>query len=311
MSKKNEVFEKINKLVIEGLEKEGMQWFKPWKGGQENAPFNLHTKRYYNGFNIFLLNFVMRAEGYEHNQWMTFKQISENGGKVVKGSKSTEVYFWQIGYLDNKTGEFVSPKAVKTINPNEKLSDGKDRYKKTFSVRFYKVFNVAQTEGIEPMVKEQVISDISNEPNEVAEGLVKNYVSKQNGLKITHIDNSAYYSPNEDLVNMPKLKTFVDADSYYKTLFHELAHSTGHESRLNRKSLTEVAHWGGKTYAKEELVAEISAWYLVGLLGLNPKDSEVNSQAYIKGWCKELANKPKECVYAMQQATKVVEFIQK
>ena len=103
---------------------------------------------------------------------------------------------------------------------------------------------------------------------------------------------------------MPMLETFIDADSYYKTLFHELAHSTGHKSRLNRKSMTEISFWGDNSYAKEELVAEISSWYLVGLLGLNPKDGGGNSQAYIKGWCKNLSDKPQECVYAMQQATK-------
>ncbi len=108
---------------------------------------------------------------------------------------------------------------------------------------------------------------------------------------------------------MPKLETFIDADSYYKVLFHELAHSTGHKDRLNRKTLLEVNKWGDTTYAKEELVAEISAMYIVGLLGLEPKDNESNSQAYIKGWCKYLEDKPKECVYAMQQATKVVDYI--
>ena len=309
MKNQNDVYARINDLVIEGLTKEGMQWFKPWKGGQENAPFNLHTKRYYNGFNIFMLNFVMRTEGYEHNQWLTFKQISDKGGKVIKGSKSTEVYFWQIGYFDNKTGKFVPAKDIKKINPAEQF-EGKDRYRKTFSVRFYKVFNVAQTEGIEPMIKEEVVTDVVNEPNEVAEALVKNYIEKQNGLKILHRENSAYYSPTRDIVNMPMLETFVDADSYYKTLFHELAHSTGHKSRLNRKSMTEISHWGDNTYAKEELVAEISSWYLVGLLGLNPKDNEVNSQAYIKGWCKSLKDKPSECVFAMQRATKVVDYLQ-
>jgi antirestriction protein ArdC len=309
MNKRTDVFEKINNLVIEGLKKDGMAWFKPWKGGQENAPFNLHTKRYYNGFNIFMLNFVMRTEGYEHNQWLTFKQISDKGGKVIKGSKSTEIYFWQIGYLDNKTKKYVASNMVKKINPAEQF-EGKDRYRKTFSVRFYKVFNVAQTEGIEPMVKEEVVTEVVNEPNEVAEALVKNYVEKQNGFKILHRENSAYYSPTRDIVNMPMLKSFVDADSYYKVLFHELAHSTGHKSRLDRKSLKGVAKWGDNTYAREELVAEISSWYLVGLLGLNPKDNEANSQAYIKGWCKNLKDEPKECVYAMQQATKVIDYIQ-
>ena len=310
MNKKTDVFEKINNLVIEGLKKDGMAWFKPWKGGTENAPFNLSNDRYYNGFNIFILNCTMREMGYEYNQWMTFKQVSEKGGKVIKGSKSTEVYFWQIGYLDNKTKKYVPSNMVKKINLSEKLDDGKDRYKKTFSVRFYKVFNVAQCEGIEPKKTEEVISDVVNEPNKVAEELVKNYVENQNGFKILHIENSAYYSPSRDIVNMPKLKSFVDTDSYYKVLFHELAHSTGHKSRLDRKSLTGVAKWGDNTYAREELVAEISSWYLVGLLGLNPKDNEANSQAYIKGWCKNLKDEPKECVYAMQQATKVIDYIQ-
>jgi antirestriction protein ArdC len=304
----NQIFEKINKTVIDGLKAKGLSWFKPWKAGQANAPFNLATDRFYNGFNIFILNFEMVDKGYEFNQWLTFKQISAKGGKVVKGSKSTEVYFWQIGYLDNSTNKFVAPKLVNSINPNERMSDGKLRYLKTFSVKFYKVFNVAQCEGIEPKVME-VTLDVDNKPNEIAESLSKSYIDKQGTLKLVHLEDSAYYSPSRDIVNMPKLDTFVDADSYYKVLFHELAHSTGHKDRLNRKTLMEINKWGDTTYAKEELVAEISAMYIVGMLGLEPKDNESNSQAYIKGWCKYLEDKPKECVYAMQQATKVVDYI--
>ena len=307
----NQIFEKINKTVIDGLKAKGLSWFKPWKSGQANAPFNLATDRFYNGFNIFILNFEMVDKGYEFNQWLTFKQVSAKGGKVVKGSKSTEVYFWQIGYLDNSTGKFVAPKLVKSINPNERMADGKLRYLKTFSVKFYKVFNVAQCTGIEPKVMEDTTGDVDNEPNVVAESLSKSYIDNQGTLKLVHIEDSAYYSPNRDVVNMPKLDTFVDSDSYYKVLFHELAHSTGHKDRLNRKTLLEVNKWGDTTYAKEELVAEISAMYIVGMLGLEPKDNESNSQAYIKGWCKYLEDKPKECVYAMQQATKVVDYINK
>ena len=307
----NQIFEKINKTVIEGLKAKGLSWFKPWKSGQANAPFNLATDRFYNGFNIFILNYEMVDKGYEHNQWLTFKQVSAKGGKVVKGSKSTEVYFWQIGYLDNSTGKFVAPKLIKLINPNERMADGKLRYLKTFSVKFYKVFNVAQCTGIDPKVMEDTTPDVDNKPNEVAESLSQSYIDKQGSLKLVHLEDSAYYSPNRDIVNMPKLDTFVDADSYYKVLFHELAHSTGHKDRLNRKTLLEVNKWGDTTYAKEELVAEISAMYIVGMLGLEPKDNESNSQAYIKGWCKYLEDKPKECVYAMQQATKVVDYINK
>ena len=304
---KNDLFLKINELVIEGLKAEGLQWFKPWKSGSENQPFNLATNRYYNGFNIFMLNCVMRANGYEYNQWLTFKQISAKGGKVIKGSKSTEVYLWSIGYWDNKLKKFVAPKLVKNINPSEKLDGGSDRYRKTFSVRFYKVFNVAQTEGIEPKKIVQVV--VENDPIKIADDVVVAYCKKQSPFNLQHSNEGAYYNSNLDFVNMPRLDTFVDSDSYYKVLFHELAHSTGHKSRLNRKTLIEVVKWGDNTYAKEELVAEISSMYMVGLLGLNPTENVENSQAYIKGWCKHLTDKPKECVYTMQSATKVVDYL--
>ena len=171
------------------------------------------------------------------------------------------------------------------------------------------MFNVAQCEGIEPH-KIDSGETVEHEPIEAAEAIANSYIDKQGSLKLTHRESQAYYSPDRDVVNMPKLNTFIDADSYYKVLFHELAHSTGHKDRLNRKTLLEVNHWGDNTYAKEELVAEISAMYLTGLLGLEPKDNESNSQAYIKGWCKHLEDKADECVFAMQQATKVVEYIQ-
>lgn len=307
----NQIFEKINKAVIEGLKAKGLSWFKPWKAGQANAPFNLATDRFYNGFNIFILNYEMVDKGYKYNQWLTFKQVIAKGGRVIKSEskKYTVVYLWKIGYLDNSTGKFVSPKLVKSINPNEKMADGKDRYKKTFTISYFRVYNIAQCEGVAPKVTDSDTLDATNEPNVVAETLSNSYIDKQGSLKLVHLEDSAYYSPSRDVVNMPKLDTFVDADSYYKVLFHELAHSTGHKDRLNRKTLLEVNKWGDTTYAKEELVAEISAMYIVGMLGLEPKDNESNSQAYIKGWCKYLEDKPKECVYAMQQATKVVDYI--
>ena len=306
--KSQAVYERINAAVIKGLKEQGMSWFKPWKAGQENAPFNLHTKRYYNGFNIFMLNFEMQLNGYEHNQWLTYKQAAEQGGNVKKGETSAEVYFWNIGYFDNKTGKFVAPKMVKSINPNEKMSDGKFRYRKTFNIRTYKVFNVAQCEGIEPHNIEGG-ETIEHEPIEVAEAMSNSYIDKQGGLKLTHLESQAYYSPARDIVNMPKLNTFIDADSYYKVLFHELAHSTGHKDRLGRKTLLEVNHWGDNTYAKEELVAEIGCQFLVGLTGIQPKDDEQNSQAYINGWVKELNDKPKMALSAANKAMKAVDYI--
>lgn len=306
------IIKKVNDAVIEGISKKGMKWFKPWKSGQANAPRNRVTGRYYNGFNVFFLNFEMMSKGFQYNQWLTFKQVRSLGGKIIKGSKSTDVYLMKIGYQDMKTGKYLKPAEIKKVNLSEKYTNDKGeevaRYRETFTWMYYKVFNIGQTEGIEPL---EVIEDnaTDNQPIEVAEDLVQSYIDREGNLKLVHIVDQAYYRPADDVVNMPRLETFVDSDSYYKTLFHELAHSTGHESRLNRSTLLEVNKWGDDTYAQEELVAEISSMYLEGFVGLNPRDTEQNSIAYIKGWVNRFKDKPKQCFFAMQQATKATTYI--
>jgi len=297
MNKLN-IYEKINQQVIAGLKKSGMAWFKPWKSGQANMPMNYATTNYYRGMNIFMLNAVMMNTGWKHNQWMTYKQAQDKGGQVKTGEKSTMVYFFKIGFKDNDTGNFYPTRDDIPAGAN---------IRETFALRYYNVFNIAQTEGLEPIVVEAE-DNPDNEPIEVAEKLTKGYLTREK-IKFTQDGSGAYYRPSEDQINMPPLDTFCDSDSYYKVLYHEMAHSTGHESRLKRATLMEFTKWGDETYAREELVAEISAMYLVGLQGLEPHDSVMNSQAYIKGWCKQLEDKPRECVTAMQQATKVVDFI--
>ena len=301
MSKFN-IYEKINQQVLEGLEKQGMRWFMPWKSGEALQPMNYATGKYYRGFNPWMLNMVMRETNWEHNQWMTYKQAESKGGQVITGSKASSVYFFKVSYKDNKTGKYH----------NEPTEDSEQ----VWALRYYNVFNIAQVEGLEP-IKLEAEPKGKNERIQDAQIICNKYLKKQKIiLKEEAYKNMfegggrAYYNPIEDFIGMPLLESFQDSASYYKTLFHEMAHSTGHESRLDRKGITEVLAWGDETYAKEELVAEISAMYLTGLIGLNPHDSVMNSQAYIKNWCKKLKDKPRECVYAMSQATKVVEFIQ-
>lgn len=305
--KQDVVFERVNKIVLDGLKKDGLKWFKAWGAGEECRPFNLSNNRFYSGFNVFILNAEMRDKNYKYNQWMTFKQVIEKGGKIIKGSKSTEVYFWSIGYWDNKLEKYVPQSEIKNIDKSELMEDGKSRYRQTFSIKFYKVFNVAQCEGIEP--KKTGTPKANNEPVEIAETIAKNYLQTQKIRLVNDDLDAAYYNRIKDVVNMPKLEQFKDSASYYHTLYHELAHSTGHETRLNRASISEIKRWGDKSYSKEELVAEISAMYSIGYLGLDSKELDVNSQAYIKSWIQQLEDKPKECVFAMQQATKAVELI--
>ena len=293
------IYENINEQVLEGLKTKGLEWFKPWKSGEANRPRNYASKTFYRGMNIFILNATMQHKEYKYNQWMTFNQAKAKGGAVKTGEKSTEVYFFKIGYQDTDTGKFYT-----------KLEDipAGANIRKTFTLRYFKVFNIAQTEGLEP-IKVKVVKTTKNTTIKVAQDLCDSYITRES-ITYTEKGDRAFYRPSSDLINMPKLKTFVDSDSFYKTKFHEMAHSTGHKKRLKRATLIDIAGFGDTSYSKEELVAEISAWYLTGLLGLEPQDSCVNSQAYIKSWCEALEDKPRECVYAMQQATKVVEFIQ-
>jgi antirestriction protein ArdC len=258
---------------------------------------NYSSGKFYKGFNIFMLNFVMVDKQYEYNQWMTYKQAQAKGGQVKTGETATDIYFYKVSYHNATTGKYSD-------TPTGDLNE----WRKTFSMRYFKVFNIAQTEGIEPLPVED-FEPTEDQSDEMAKKLCDGYLDREN-ISFSPFGDSAWYSPSRDHIEMPELETFCDSDSYYKTLFHEMAHSTGHKSRLKRATLMDSNKWGDTTYSKEELVAEISAMYLVGLLGLEPQDSTFNSQAYIKGWCRHLQDKPKECVNAMQQATKVVDFIQ-
>lgn len=298
---KFDIYEHINNVVIEGLQAEGLQWFKSWTDNE--GPINRATKTRYNGINIFWLNWVCRSQGYEHNQWLTFKQIDSLGGKLPKGQKSTSVFLYQISYFHKPTNKWFQTEAQLVAAG---LSLASPHVTKHFTLRYYNVFNVAQVEGIEPLHfdKQDFV------PIEAAEQIVTNYCSTSD-LTLQHVDSKAYYSPSLDYVNMPKPETFIDSDSYYKVLFHELAHSTGHSKRLNREGVTNTSIFGIESYAKEELIAEISAMYLSGDVGLQPKDDVSNSQAYIQGWVSKLQDQKYECVSAMTQAAKVVEYIKR
>ena len=303
-SNRNAAFNVVNEQVLAGLKAEGLKWFKPWRmpNGDIYSPMNWVSGRAYSGINSLLLSAVARTEGYSSGEWATFKNISDNGGQIRKGEKGTGIVFWCRSFKNKETGAFYSTeKQLRKagFSPSDKVIED------IWSLRYYKVFNIEQADGIDSKIP------ADNEPAEVspiprAEDIYNNYSSAP---KLKHGGNEAYYSPAFDKVQMPEAKYFVDVDSYYKTLFHELIHSTGHEDRLKREGIVKHDGFGSELYSKEELVAEIGAWYLTGLCDLDPKDSEFNSQAYINGWVKKLEDKEREVVYAISQAQKAVNHI--
>jgi antirestriction protein ArdC len=309
---KEDIFEQVKTTILEGIEKKGLNWFKPWtsstyKVGDEWRPINRVSGRTYNGVNIWILSNAMIEFGYEHNEWLTFKNASDMGKRVRKGEKAVDIYFWNIGWWNPTT-----KKTYKSLA--DAIAKGEDQkdIKQFFSLIFHKVFNIAQVDDLEPRNPKEAVTEPTEEeeftPLEIAENTIKNWAQCP---PINHGGNQAYYSPSDDYVQMPEPKRFVDGDSYYKTLFHELVHSTGHKARLNRKEVAEAKiKFGSADYGMEELVAESGSLMLTSLLGLDPKDNEENTQAYINNWVKVVKDTPsKAIVSALTRSTKAVDYI--
>ena len=303
MKGKMNVYEIVTERIIKGLQEDGLSWFRPWTNasGSYEAPINNATGKAYNGINVFLLGSTASFEGYTHNEWITYKQAVAKGGQVIKGSKASMVIYWNISYkFDGKF--FPNKKALEKAG----LTEDTKGVEKIFTPKYFNVFNIAQCEGIEPIRESKTKDGEKNvfENIESAESVYANYIGKPS---LKHGGDRAYYMPSVHHVQMPNQNSFVTSDDYYKTLFHELVHSTGHEDILNRKTLVSSNGFGSATYSKEELVAEIGSEFLVAVTGISPKDDGRNAQAYINGWVKYLKDHPKEILGASTQAVKAVE----
>ena len=268
------VYEIITEKIIDQLESGSVPWVKPWIGGE--PPKNYISKKPYRGINPFLL----ACQGYASPFWLSFKQAQAAGGTVKKGEKGSMVVFWKMfeGSELDKSGK---PKMIPML-------------------RYYTVFNTDQCEGLTvdlPTTGEEF------QPIDKAESIVD---GMQNKPVIRHAEPRAYYRPSTDLVNMPRKELFESAEGYYSTLFHELGHSTGHKSRLERKDFAEAA-FGSETYSKEELIAEFTSAFLCGISGI---EKEIKNQAaYIQGWLKVLKSDCKMAVLAAAQAQKAADYI--
>ena len=259
-------------------------WKKTWSGGG-GLPTNAVSKKVYRGINVFLLSMM----GYESPTWLTYKQAKELGGTVKKGEKSTPVLFWNWIYKD------ANGKTTK---------DRTQAVEKIPFIRYYSAFNIAQCEGVD----DPWTPPVDNDHDPIADA-----VAVVDGMKdkpaIEHGEARAYYRPSTDTVNMPRLGLFDTPEDYHHTLFHELVHSTGHDSRLKREGITGKTTFGSTTYSKEELVAELGAAILCGHCGISNEALEENTVAYLRGWIKALKDDPDMAVAAGGQAQRAVDFI--
>lgn len=213
--------------------------------------------------------------------YLTFRQAKKLGGCVRKGEHGHLVVFWKwTEYEDKDTGQ-----------------------KKNIPfLRYYRVFNLSQVDGI-PEDKIPTLEQRQNDP--IAE--CDRIVNEMPHPPAMVTGDRACYTPAFDTVTMPGRQYFRDSESYYSVLFHELTHSTGHESRLDRHKDQADHHFGSKDYSKEELVAEMGAAYLCGQAGIDPQIE--SSAAYIKSWLRALRNDIKMVVMAAAKAQKAADYI--
>lgn len=273
-----DVYQVVTDRIILLLEQGTVPWRQPWT--DKGLPMNAITKRPYRGINMMLLNSL----DYGHNLYLTWKQIKTIGGSVLKGETGTVVVFTKM--------------IEKEVEKN-----GKKEVEKRSILRYYKVFNIAQCKDIpvEFMPKE----------NTEAVPLVECatvIAEMKDAPQIVHKKPDAFYVPSEDYINMPKMKTFQSSEGYYGTLFHELIHSTGHQSRLARKEVYENPKFGTEMYSLEELVAEIGACYLSSYCGLPITDMS-NNASYIQSWLSVFKGDTKILIKAASRAQQAVEYI--
>lgn len=287
---KFDVYQHVTDQIVAKLEEGVIPWRKPWKSTGGGVQRNFNSDRPYRGINQILLS----MSEFDSPYWMTAKGVKKAGGTIKEseyysngGRGSTIVVFWKI--IKKKETDESGQKVERTIP----------------LLRFYKIWNLDQTEGIELEEAGETPDADPILPIEECERVV---AEMPQAPTIDHGGDRAYYRPSADHVQMPEMDVFESSEHYYGTLFHELVHSTGHESRLKRPGITDASMFGSESYSDEELVAEMGSAMLCAVTGISPATID-NSASYIKSWLRRLKDDPKLVVFAAQRGQKAADFI--
>jgi antirestriction protein ArdC len=257
-------------------------------------PRNPITDRNYRGGNAIQLLATALQRGYGDPRWMTYKQASEHGCQVRKGEKGTQIEFWEVKVANKKEG-----------SPGDSPRDGEERDGESkrdtrLIHRVYTVFNATQIDGVpEYQPKRPTLFQVVSSGERILEN---------SGAKITHDQvDRAFYSRSSDSIHLPQKESFKAAAGYYGTALHELAHWTGHPSRLDRPSLNASYRFGDTNYAKEELRAELASVFLAAERGI-PHEPEQHA-AYVGSWIKALQQDKNEIFRAAHDASAATDYL--
>ncbi|MCB0518505.1 MAG: DUF1738 domain-containing protein [Lewinellaceae bacterium] len=298
--KTDEIYDEVTKTITGLLEEHQQTWERPWIafGLDNDHARNPVTAQYYRGVNQFILSCRLLKKGYLKNMWLTFNQIKQKGGAVKKGEKSTTVIFYKTAYVD-RDKNYHRPAAVEKMGSAQMEARGITAIP---VLRLYRVFNILQTTGL----NEEWYEAAPHEPlrpfekDEQAEDLIWS-----TGAKIEIIQSDrAFYDRARDRIVMPLREQFTGTEPFYSVALHELAHWTGHKSRLDR---VKGKSFGDPDYALEEMVAELTGAFCCAALGFSK--TITNNAAYIGHWLGILKKDNRAFMRAAAQAQKAADFI--
>jgi antirestriction protein ArdC len=287
MTEKTDVYTRVTNKILADLERGNLTWHQPWQAGHQAGPVSRPLRaggQAYRGINVIMLWAAAMEKNYSCPLWLTYRQAAELGGQVRKGEKgSLVVYANEIVRTDTD-------------------ESGADVEVKIPFMKGYVVFNGEQVDGL-PGHFYATVPPLTNkiERLEFAERFFAN-----TKITVQHGGNSAFYSVDRDIVQMPQFQTFRDPESYYATLAHECVHASRHPARLNRDLGRKKYADAG--YAMEELVAEIGASFLCCDLGITPELREDHA-AYIQSWLTVLKNDARAIFTAASHAQKAADFL--
>ena len=283
--------------IIRMLENDIAPWQKPWEPGATvlGLPMNATSGRSYRGGNAIHLIATALKKGYDDPRWMTYRQASEAGWQVRAGEKGTQIEFWDL-----KPGSDQPDSRRSGDRAEGQVNGSADSNRARLIHKIHTVFNGAQIDRIPPPTPKQ---HTSFEVVAAGEQILKN-----SGARISHDQaDSAFYSPSQDSIHLPPKDAFKDPAGYYGTVLHELAHWTGHPSRLNRSTLNESYRFGDVNYAKEELRSELASVFLAVERGI-PHNPEQHA-AYVGSWINALRKDKHEIFRAAHDASEATDFL--
>lgn len=296
--------EKITELFVNGLEKGIVAWQKPWV---TTAIGNVSTGNSYTGSNRFWASLHAQMYGVQ-SHYTTILAAATKLGYKSKGQ----------GWVDSKGNAVPFPikkgaKGLHLIRVVQITKESKDKDGNVIldSEGKPKKYTFPTITGFVAFSVDHIVWDLSkyipkeNNNSILIEG--EQIVEKYEKCPAIKTSDSAFYSPSLDYIGMPSIGQFKESAGYYRTLFHELIHSTGSSDRLNREGVANFDRFGSHQYSFEELVAEIGSGMLCEISGV-PMDVQ-NSQAYLNGWISKLKSEPKWIIKAASEARKAVEFI--